>query len=175
MKKILVILGLIICMLIPLAFMNLSIVEAKSTEINITPEIDIIVRNKLYLPQEYKNGNNYLVHPLSYDNRVYLPIEYVAQMLRLGVVYDSLNNSIYFSSYDCTRKNVNIDYIKDVYYTDKIKIFIDNNKINFHNNDIRYVSIIYNEKIYVSIRHLSEASGHKVFWNNEKRQIIIEK
>ncbi|PAB60456.1 stalk domain-containing protein [Anaeromicrobium sediminis] len=175
MRKIFLI-GVLFTIII-ISFIGISLGQAntRNVDIIITPQVDIFVGKRLYIPTEYNNGYTTIIHPFIYEDRVYLSIENISHMIRLGLDYDYECKEILYSTKSCIVEPIEIEKDKDPYMDLNMKVYLDEKQVNLCESEKYYGPIVYNGKIYIPIRYISEKAGKRVFWYGEKNRIIIDK
>ncbi|MCT4595848.1 MAG: copper amine oxidase N-terminal domain-containing protein [Anaeromicrobium sp.] len=175
MKKLLLIGVLFTTIIISFVGMSLGQGNTKDIDMKITPQVDIFLGKKLYIPKEYKNGYTTIVHPIIYEDRVYLSIKDISHMLGLGLDYDYKGKKILYSNESCIIETIEIKEDKEPYMDLDMKVYLNKEEVNSCDKGKDYGPIVYKGKIYIPIRYICEKAEKNVFWNGEKNRIVIDK
>lgn len=137
------------------ASMNASIADYK-----------IIVNN-----EEKEISNPILVM----NNRTYLPVREVSEILNLYIVWEEESKTIKISNIGIVNKS-NVAVMehrgdrKVIVYNSDFKL-----KINGYNIQTENPIIVFNNRSYLPVREISELLNFKVDWDGEEKNVIIER
>jgi len=117
------------------------------------------------LGKEYEvQGNGAKVTPVVQDQRILVPIRFVAEQMGIDVKWDQDDqNAAVF------RKNSTIIRL----YPDLKEIYINGHKA-LHGKELNIAPTIIDNSMYVGIRDIAELFGAEIEWNQEDQKAVIQ-